>query len=641
MGIASCQVLYSGNGRYLTSQIAYYADDRGEREGDWYGEGASKLGLRDSIKHNDQCVNKLLQGRNAFTDEVLRRGGTNTRIYKDSDGNEKEYKPVTAFDLTLSAPKSLSVLWATSSEEKRQQLETAQQEAVRQTLSYIEANFCYIRTKEGKEQASLAAAVFQHSTSREGDPQLHTHALIFNIGQTDSSKSGALDSKFILKNIHEIGRVYENSLRGQLHEIGLQTVEKKLQRGTSFEIEDVSEKVCSHFSKRREQIEEHLTPESTSKDVQNIVLKTRVRKEKKVDREALFEESRKQAFELRFDPEKVWNKEKRIEKTPEQIEKEKQTELAKLKESVTRSLASIEPFRAIKERDIKAQFLKHSGGRFTLQEIDKNITQYKKEHLHQIGGELDRWKRYDQKQETKPHLRVKTNEGILLRKIKEQAKQIIAKKYRERVSDIYLNREQLNESREARHKATGKETASKLYTLKERTRSEIIRDSLYSIVRSKLIKPLQKILPEGKPLSHRYKQKQYEKSRKRYERRRNQFKRKIFFLYLRGKINHRTYQRLRDGKGTPKTALQANLKYATHQISKKQRDYVVRLLDRKQKVDAQRQHIQAKKQTEILLQQKRETKRQQEEKQLEPKITVTRESEKPKINIERERERER
>lgn len=625
MGIASCQIQHSGSGRYLTSQIAYYTGDRGELEGQWHGKGAEKLGLTDSsIKHNDKRVDKLLAGLDPATGQVLRHGGTTTRIYTDQEGNTKEYRSTTAFDLTLSAPKSVSVLWATSSKEERLQIEGAQQEAVRQTLSYIEDNLCYIRTRDGRERATLTAGTFQHSTSREGDPQLHTHCLLMNFGITESGKKGALHSKAILKSIHEIGCVYENALRGQLHEIGLTTVTKKLQRGTSFEIEGVSEKVCREFSKRRAQIEAEITPQSTTKDIQNIVLSTRQEKEKKIDRNALFEGSKQIAHDLGFNPEQVWSKTR--EKQPEeQLHKERK--LQELHENVTRSLAKTEPFRAIREQDIRAQFLKHSGGTFTLKELEKTAKEYTKQNLHQIGGEINRW---NAKSEAKLHLRVKNDKPLLLRKLYDQVKQSFSKEYRERVSKIYAQREELKEKREADHKLKGKNDAPKLYALKQSARMEANRDSLYSIVRSKLIRPLQRILPEGKPLSARYRQKQYEKSRKRYERRAAQFKRRVFFLYIRGKISRSTYLNLRDGKGMPKTVREAQFKWATHQISKKQRNYAIRLLEQREQNQEKRDRIQAQKQTEMKLEQL---------KKKESQKTILRET--PIITIERERERER
>jgi conjugative relaxase-like TrwC/TraI family protein len=532
----------------------YYVGDHGEPFGIWYGTGAEKLGLQDPIEHNDQRVDKLRQGIDPTSGEVLRRGGTSTRIYKNAEGKEKEYKSVTAYDLTLSAPKSFSVLWATSSEEKRQKLETAQELAVKLTLSYIEENLCFVRTQNGKERASLTAAIFHHSTSREGDCQSHHHCMLMNFGITESGKSGALNSKKILDNVHLIGAVFSNAFEAELHKLKLITVEKKLEKGTSFEIVGVPEPVCEHFSKRRQEIEKHITPESTAKEIQAVVEKTRSKKEGRANREALFRESKKEALALGFDSEQVWGKTKVKEEG-------KELEFQELTKRVTLSLASSQ---TIKDRDIKQQVLRHSAGKFTLHEVEAFQAKYIKENLHQIGGKLNRLKRDDTKQ---LHLQQKSSE---LRRLKDQTKQAFSKGYRGPELQVKQN------------KVTAKDSRPKLYTLKK-------KDSLYSIVRSKLIKPLRTILPEGKQLSYQFQQKQHEKSQKQFQRKQKAFQRKMFFLYMTNKISHNQYKGFTQPK-EQKSKLSVNLQWLLGgKMKKTQRDYLIRKIDKQKNVPTQTQ----------------------------------------------------
>ena len=326
-------------------------------------------------------------------------------------------------------------------------------------------------------------------------------------------------------------------------------------------------------------------------------------------------------------------------------------DFADLNFKVIESLKTIEAkaFRAIKESDVINLSLKHSEGRFSLEQLQDFSKKFARENLHEIGQDKDRWTKDDAKRDLQLHLRLGEKErGTFSKVIQHRVKMSLSNKYQKRVQRIYLSREQLHEKQEQKSKADGK-IVKRLYTLK----AEAYRESLYSIVREKLSLPLKKILPEGrKPLSYRYQQQQrrqaYLKTRKRYERRRAQFKRKIFFLYMRGKISHRTYQNLRDGKGTPKSIRLANFKYATHQISKKQRDYVAKVLEKKEQAQQRKQA-----EMKLELQQKKELERQQNKEQKSSKavITVTRESDKeqkkqstqtaPKITIERERDRER
>ena len=89
------------------------------------------------------------------------------------------------WDMTFSAPKSVSVLWALSEGRERTAIEGAHRTAVASAMQHVERTAAWARRGKGgavrEPTAGLLMATFDHHTSRELDPQLHTHVFIFNL----------------------------------------------------------------------------------------------------------------------------------------------------------------------------------------------------------------------------------------------------------------------------------------------------------------------------------------------------------------------------------------------------------------------------------------------------------------------------
>ena len=357
-------------------------------------------------------------------------------------------------------------------------------------------------------------ASFQHSTSRENQPQLHTHLVLLNTGIKENGKGCALDGRPILKNIKTLGAIHENEIRRGLHqELGVKTQDVTYERevedktgktktlkSKSFEIEGVPKELCEFHSKRREQIEAVSLPIDTKMQTKFKVLTTRKAKEEQVDREALFLEARRASKSFGFEPKKLLGREKSKEL--------KTKELENIKTTVSRSLSGISKYRgAIKESDVFTQALKESKGRLTTNEAQSFSKDFTKEYLHAVGN-------------------------------------------------------------------------SNVHTLNKKGVELSQSDSLYSKVRDKLISPLKRILPEGKPLSYQYRKAQYEKRVQKALKKQKTFKRKAFLLYMTGKISRKKYVQIRDDKGQPKTKLGVNVKWLlTNKISTKQRDYLLKKIE--------------------------------------------------------------
>jgi conjugative relaxase-like TrwC/TraI family protein len=130
--------------------------------------GAHELRLVGEVA--EEQLRPLLDGIDPRTGEVLRQSTSPVRV--------------AAFDLTFSAPKSVSVLYALGDTEV---VRAAHDRAVRKEFAYLERNAASVRRSHGGmvvlEADGFAAGAFRHRTSRAGDPQLHTHVVVANVAR--------------------------------------------------------------------------------------------------------------------------------------------------------------------------------------------------------------------------------------------------------------------------------------------------------------------------------------------------------------------------------------------------------------------------------------------------------------------------
>ena len=168
----------------------------------------------------------------------------------------KSHQP--GWDLTFSAPKSVSALWSQADPGSRQTIQDAHFSSVKEGLSYLEETAAITRRGKGgnrKEEAHLAVATFEHGTSRAQDPQLHTHCLVMNACLRDDGTSGTIESKPLYRAMTTGGAIYRAELAAQLERLLRLGVER---RGSCFELEGVPQPLIAHFSKRRAAIERAL-----------------------------------------------------------------------------------------------------------------------------------------------------------------------------------------------------------------------------------------------------------------------------------------------------------------------------------------------------------------------------------------------
>ena len=168
------------------------------------------------------------------------------------------------FDLTFSAPKSVSVAWALADPQTQAVIYDAHQQALNHVIAYAEQHVFSSRSgKNGVVQEDIrgvVAAAFDHWDSRSGDPQLHTHVVIMNRAQCASDGIWrSLDSRGLFKATVALSEMYNGVLSDYLTEAlgyGWEPQGRKHSATPKWEIAGVPERLQAEFSQRSVGIED-------------------------------------------------------------------------------------------------------------------------------------------------------------------------------------------------------------------------------------------------------------------------------------------------------------------------------------------------------------------------------------------------
>lgn len=239
----SIGAMSGGQGAYyagLAREDYYLAG--GEPPGFWLGDGARKLALAGEVQREE-----FLELFDGFHD--------GKRLVQSA--GKENHRP--GWDLTFSAPKSVSVAWSQADPETALEMRAAQLSAVEAAIQYIQKNAVWTRRgKEGHEleRCAIVVPTFEHGTSRAQDPQLHTHALLLNIGVRADGSTGTLETQSLYDHKMAAGAIYRAELARQLERrLGLVAVRER----SWFEISGVPQELIEEFSTRRKEIEEKLS----------------------------------------------------------------------------------------------------------------------------------------------------------------------------------------------------------------------------------------------------------------------------------------------------------------------------------------------------------------------------------------------
>ncbi len=224
----------------------YYAknDPEHRRASFWHGEAALASDLRGHV--HPKRFESVLSGHVP---------GTDVRLGRKRDG-EHVHRP--GWDITLSAPKSVS-LEALVRGDRR--VIRAHDQAVYETLDWIEKELLETRgwdpeTRKRPRIAGqgMAVAGFRHLTSRDLDPQLHTHCILANMTRIGSGAWRSVEPTLIRRNAKLIGAYYRNELASRLVGLGFAVAPKLIGRVPGFELAGYGQDFLDAFSGRRREI---------------------------------------------------------------------------------------------------------------------------------------------------------------------------------------------------------------------------------------------------------------------------------------------------------------------------------------------------------------------------------------------------
>ena len=170
---------------------------------------------------------------------------TGEKLVQNADRRDR----VALHDFTLSPPKSVSVVWSQAGDRLKERIEAIQSNAAREFLDYISIRAVTRQGKAGaiQEKAMVRGATFSHGSSRENDPHLHTHGVLMNVAELEDGRTGALETREIMRWQGAAASLYHADLAYKLREEGFSI--KKI--GNLFEIDGVPEEVIKAFSQRR------------------------------------------------------------------------------------------------------------------------------------------------------------------------------------------------------------------------------------------------------------------------------------------------------------------------------------------------------------------------------------------------------
>lgn len=269
--------------RYLMSSVArmdeagaaagltrYYSVE-GTPPGTFLGAGLT--GLADgagvepgTVVTEEQLWRMLGMLQDPVTGEALghRPAGPRTTVIDHLGRARRASQAVAGFDLTFSAPKSVSVAWALGDDDTRRRIHAAHRRALEAVIAYGESQVFATRTGRGgvvsEDVRGVVAVAFDHWDSRAHDPQLHTHVVVLNRAQTvTDGKWRTLDSKALFRATVGMSALYNGILADELTaELGWAWTPEHRRRSAEpkWEVDGVPAPLRDEFSQRTTAIED-------------------------------------------------------------------------------------------------------------------------------------------------------------------------------------------------------------------------------------------------------------------------------------------------------------------------------------------------------------------------------------------------
>ncbi len=228
-------------GAYYVEALPNYYLQSSEPRGLWHGRGAQVLGLSGEIADADFLA--LMAGEHPD-----RPGRALGRRYGDES--------VRGFDVTCSAPKSVSVLFAVGDDQTRTAVLDGHDQAVTAVVEWIERTALTRYRINGEvavvDAEGIIAATFRQHTSRALDPQLHSHVVVANRVLSPDGRWLALDARGLKLDQRTVSAIYHASLQAELtRRLGVEWIETE---HSISEIGGVPAEAITAFSQRTDSI---------------------------------------------------------------------------------------------------------------------------------------------------------------------------------------------------------------------------------------------------------------------------------------------------------------------------------------------------------------------------------------------------
>jgi conjugative relaxase-like TrwC/TraI family protein len=240
----------------FTSKEQNYWSQKGEIEGEWQGKLAGRFGLAGAVSAADFA--RLSQGQHPETGEQLVRQRASYE-YESADGKAiRTMEHRAGWDATFAAPKSVSLTALVGGDHR---VREAHRESVRVALEQLEH---YTQARIGGNHApettgKFVAAKFEHDTARPVDgyaaPQLHTHAVVFNLTERDNGQYRALQPQSLFASQQVATAIYQSELTWRLRQLGYEITTG---RSGAPEIKGYTQEYLDASSPRSQQIREYL-----------------------------------------------------------------------------------------------------------------------------------------------------------------------------------------------------------------------------------------------------------------------------------------------------------------------------------------------------------------------------------------------
>lgn len=341
----------------------YYTEDE-QITGEWHGRLAEQWGLRGEVR--EEHFHRLSEGQHPLTGQQLIRHQA-AREYVNEHGEKiKTMEHRAGWDATFSAPKSVSLTALVGGDER---IREAHRKSVGVALDELEK---YVQARLGgnlpaETTGKWIAAKFEHDSARPVDgyaaPQLHTHAVFFNLTETQDGEAYAVQPRELYKTQQYATAVYRSEIAHRLKTLGYE-----IERGESGqpEIKGYSKEYLQASSPRRQQIQEHLAKENQRGAGAAQIAAHQTRESKlQLSHEEMQQRHKEMAAWFGSQPEHVIQA---VRETTQRIERD--TSLEKTQSAVTFSKErNLEREAVSDERSLLRDALKRSMGEATLTEV--------------------------------------------------------------------------------------------------------------------------------------------------------------------------------------------------------------------------------------------------------------------------------